>query len=835
MIFKTLLSHYRTHPVQALFLVTGIAIANVLLVGTLLINAQARASYGREAADERSTPIAFIAAANGARHIDEIDYFSLRRQGFDQLAPVMYWFVRSAPEGGPSLELTGIDIFAMPRGGSGSKRTSASGYDATEASSTSGPPGVTEFISPPFQLLGSPSRLSQLGLSEGEVLELPSGQSLPPVAATNSLGLGHRMLIDIGALQAISGQPGLLSGIIVFGDGSRSLEELERVLPAHLELVNDTATADPVELTSSFHLNLAAMGFLAFIVGVFLTFNAISFSYTDRQELIRKLKLCGVSRRQLTAALIAELLLFALIGLTLGYVLGVHLALWLIPGVGQTLAQLYGVYIAYPGYFGNLAGSGVVIPVVMTLLACALCAWFPMRATLVAPAVRNQAADWQMQANRSRDRFLLGAGLVLVTLCFLLALNAQSLDVALACMACLLLGAAMCLPAGIRFMLGFISRRVPPHRAQLQWLIADSRWLLGPVSLALMAMTLALVSNSGLNTMINSFRQATDDWLQQRLVAQLYLNTNRHLGNVQDWLDTHAPGAQFVDRFQRSITVQTPNRKFAELEVTSLPDASAFRDSLVFISSVPEAVELVESGRGVYLSERAAIIDHWAHGDLIGVCPTGPSFQVAGFYRNYGNPHTQGIISESRFRACWPGQPVSGHAITGPESYDWQEIRDRLASDFGLQGRQLVNPEEIRSIGLSVFDRTFSVTHALDMLTLLVAGIGIFCSVSAIHHHRRRQQALLACLGVRASERALLLLTQWGLLGVLCTLVVWPFGAALAWILSHVVTPVAFGWSFPVQLHWQHYPRLLLLACACLMLAGLLPALPGELLKESTA
>ena len=47
MLTHALFSHYRRHPVQALFLLTGIIVANVLLSGTLLINAQARASYER--------------------------------------------------------------------------------------------------------------------------------------------------------------------------------------------------------------------------------------------------------------------------------------------------------------------------------------------------------------------------------------------------------------------------------------------------------------------------------------------------------------------------------------------------------------------------------------------------------------------------------------------------------------------------------------------------------------------------------------------------------------------------------------------------------------------
>jgi putative ABC transport system permease protein len=53
----TLLTHYRQHPVQALFLLTGIIIANVLLAGTLLINAQARSSYSQGEQYLSATPI----------------------------------------------------------------------------------------------------------------------------------------------------------------------------------------------------------------------------------------------------------------------------------------------------------------------------------------------------------------------------------------------------------------------------------------------------------------------------------------------------------------------------------------------------------------------------------------------------------------------------------------------------------------------------------------------------------------------------------------------------------------------------------------------------------
>jgi ABC-type antimicrobial peptide transport system permease subunit len=62
---------------------------------------------------------------------------------------------------------------------------------------------------------------------------------------------------------------------------------------------------------------------------------------------------------------------------------------------------------------------------------------------------------------------------------------------------------------------------------------------------------------------------------------------------------------------------------------------------------------------------------------------------------------------------------------------------------------------------------------------------------------------------------------------------VWPFGTILASYLASVVTPVAFGWSFPLRIEWPHYLVLTALASACLVLAVLLPSL--RLLRTSPA
>jgi putative ABC transport system permease protein len=822
MLLRTLLAHYRRHPVQAVFLLASLVMANVLLVGTQLINAQARASYAEGEQVLRSSPAGQIRSRDASRAIDEKDYIILRRQGFDMLAPMLRRLVRT--QAGEPLELLGIDALAMPR--------SPVGRD----SAMRGERSYAAFSFPPYQLWASQARLAQLGGSEGEIIATAEGRQLPPLLSVPGEELGHRLLIDIGALQDLTGSMGQLSAILVFPAGPERIEALRAALPPALEFVASDQAPDPAQLTRSFHLNLAAMGLMAFVVGVFLTYNALAFSYTDRHELLRKLRLAGVSRAELRRALLLELGLFLAVGSLIGWILGGQLAVLLLPGVGRTLAQLYGVYIAYPDV---LAPGGVWMPLLMTAAAAILCVVYPLRQSLNAPLLERWTAGWRQKAVARRDLALFAGGLLLLFSAWVLARIADSTWVALAGMASLLLGASLCLPAVLRALLGGMARLVPAGRPRMSWLIADSRWLLGPASVALMAMTLALVANSGLNTMIFSFRQATDDWLQQRLAAQLYFRAEQDSGILTAWLAREAPEAALVERFRTYADPMVPSGRTVRVEVVTLQDDARFLGTVGLLEGAADAMSQFSQGEGLLISERAWRLEGWRTGERLALCP-GREVPVLGVYHDYGNPLPQWMVSESLFKACWPQLAPVSLALLGPDGLDWGQLQTRLMAAFDLDEGDLISQAELKNAGMAVFDRTFRVTHALNTLTLLVAGIGIFCAISAIHHHRIVQQALLAALGLSRRERGALLLAQWGLLGVLCMVLVWPFGTLLAGFLARVVTPVAFGWSFALQLEWQHYGVLALLAAACLVLAVFLPSLrllrtsPAAMLREET-
>jgi putative ABC transport system permease protein len=691
------------------------------------------------------------------------------------------------------------------------------------------------FTFPPFQLWAAPARLEQLGSKSGDRIELATGEKLPPLLAASGQQLGHRMLMDIGALQLLTESTGEISSILVFPASTQRMAELHRSLPAHLEFTSSSEAPNAAELTRSFHLNLAAMGLLAFVVGVFLTYNALAFSYTDRRDLIRKLQLAGVMKNELATALMLELTLFLVTGTLIGSWLGAQMAAWLLPGVGRTLAQLYGVYISYPD---GLVPSGIWLPVLMTVVAAVLCVLFPLRETLNAPMLERRQASWQQHIVKRRDRLLALTGLLLLAASVLIGFSANNLWVALAGMASMLLGAALLLPSVLRTLIGGLEKFVPPQKARLSWLLADSRWLLGPASLALMAMTLALVANSGLNTMISSFRNATDDWLNQRLAADLYLLAGEKVAGIEGWLETEMPELTVAKRYGTGITRLNPSDNSVAIGVVSLQGGGRFRDSVKLLRGDRLAAEKFENGEGIYISERAWRIDDWQTGEFISLCEDQVEVPVLGVYRDYGNPRSQWMVNRQLFRSCWPDELAMGLSVYGPEGSDWDQIRLTIADRFDLEENQIIDQNVIKQVGLAVFDRTFAVTRSLNALTLLVAAIGIFCAISAIHHHRVGQQALLSSLGMTRRERGSLLLLQWGMIGLLCMALVWPFGIALAGYLAAVVTPAAFGWSFPLQFEWQHYLVLVALAAGCLMMAVALPSLrllytsPAAMLRE---
>ncbi|HLP70051.1 MAG TPA: ABC transporter permease, partial [Rhizobium sp.] len=164
-------------------------------------------------------------------------------------------------------------------------------------------------------------------------------------------------------------------------------------------------------------------------------------------------------------------------------------------------------------------------------------------------------------------------------------------------------------------------------------------------------------------------------------------------------------------------------------------------------------------------------------------------------------------------------------------------LAEALRTEFGLPPQNVLDQAAIKQRSLQVFERTFAVTAALNVLTLGVAGVAMFASLTTLSGIRLAQIAPVWAMGLTRKRLVLLELLRTMLLSAFTLVAALPTGIALAWVLLSVVNVAAFGWRLPMHLFPLDWLRLALFAGLAALVSVALPlrrlarVTPADLLK----
>ncbi|WP_457970755.1 FtsX-like permease family protein [Pseudomonas sp. R4-84] len=795
---KALLSHWRRHPVQFFSVLTGLWLATSLLTGVQALNSQARDSYARASQLIGGEPQASLSAPGGGTFAQQW-FIDLRRQGWP-VSPVLQARVTLQGHEDQRLQLMGIDPVSLPPG-------SAVAGQAREIAE------VVEFFTGAGHTWIAPQTLQALGLKEGDRPRTVDGQALPPLHVQPDMAPGV-LLMDIGFAQALLQMPDQLSRLVLPSTYTAALPEAFNGL---LQFKRAEDENNLSRLTESFHLNLDALGFLSFVVGLFIVHAAIGLALEQRRGLLRTLRACGVSARVLITSLALELGALALLGGIAGVLSGYWLASLLLPDVAASLRGLYGAEV--PGQL-NLSPwwwlGGIGLGLLGAVLAGAQSLLRAARLPLLALA--NPQAWHQAHARWLRRQ---GGVALLAALVAALALAwGDSLASGFVLMAALLLGAALALPVLLNVVLNGLLRR---SRSVLgQWFLADCRQQLPTLSLALMALLLALAANIGAGSMTSGFRQTFSDWLEQRLTAELYINpqTPAQAAELHDWLNQQPTITAVLPNWQVSMPLQG-----WPTDIYGIIDHSSYRQHWPLLESAgDQAWQQLATADTLMLSEQLARRLKVRIGDRLNLpTPQGPwTPRVVGIYADYGNPKGHVLINAEHLRAHWP-QLAPNRFNLRIEPSAIPPMLAALQDRFNLDDNRIVDQARLKGWSTQVFERTFAATAALNSLTLAVAGVALFISLLTQSQSRLSQLAPLWALGITRRQLMLLNLGQTWLLALLTLLLALPLGIALAWCLDAVINVQAFGWRLPLRIFPMQLAQLLGLAMFATLLASAWP------------
>ncbi|HEV8020817.1 MAG TPA: FtsX-like permease family protein [Candidatus Lustribacter sp.] len=656
------------------------------------------------------------------------------------------------------------------------------------------------------------------------------------------------VFVDIATAQEIFGKVGRLDRIDCIVDPARLAQTaaaVRRVLPPGVRAIEPRVrTGEIARMLRSFQLNLAALSYIALLVGMYLIYNTVAISVVQRRPEIGTLRALGISRGGILRTFLAEGALFGVVGSAFGVALGSVLAAFSVAAVSRTVDTLYvSSHADRVNYDPVLLLKAFLIGVAAAVIA-ALVPAIGAAATPPATTMRAQGYERRLPGLAPRAA-LFGLGLLLLGYACTFAPAVG--DVPLFGYAAGLLfifAGSLFAPLAIAGLSG-LARSVLASRSAAGE-IAAANLGSSPVrnSVAVASLMIAIAMTVAVAILIGSFRTTVVAWANDTLKADLFVRPMA-LGDASSdatfsprVVSTIAalPGVASLDVL-REISIPFAGR-ITNLGATNLGDFTT-RRAVRFIGPVDRAAlaRLLPGSTNVLISEPFATKFSLASGDRFALdTPSGTTtFTVAAVYNDYSSDAGFLLMDLGTFRRLYRDPSISSIAVYARPGADLIALRDRIERSVLPLRIDTQTTLELRTLVIKIFDRTFAITYALYVISITIAVLGVVSTLFALVLERRREIGLLRYLGLRTRDVRRMVYFEAGFIGLLGGIFGVAIGVLLALLLIFVINRQAFGWLIELHMPYDFLVEAIVLVVLAALAAGVYPAGVAARIRTSEA
>ena len=804
------LSHYRRHPGQLAGLLLILVCAAMLWSGVRSLTGSAENAVANSRA--ALEPLLRVERADG-RALAVEDFARLRRAG---LCASPRLEVRFADRETP--DVVGLDPFSAAC----LRQYSAAQEEGDGAGARALATLIADFDQP--VLLGSAADLARwrlLALPGAENIQfeeidgLPQGQLISDISVAADLASAGRSTLAI-----------LLPA-----------NELERVpLPEGYRSQVEDYGVEPDPLVDAFLLSLNALGALTLLVAALLVRSVYRFAMEQRRRSLEILVRLGVEPGRLRLALIAEVLLVAAIGGSLGLWLGERLASAMAGGFQGTLSGLFSV--------DSLTQTSLTLEtwLGMLLILVLIVGWACLDLMTLNREEENLGdfgAGIKMASGRIVSRpWRTLAALSLVAVSVLVLLLADALWLIFAATMVCLIGVGILLPEFLNSLLARAERRC--RQPLLEWSCSEMRALCRLLGLPLTALAFAIATAIGVQAMVTGFESTFARWLDQRLQGDLYLDPGQPIA-TSAWREQlqQLPGVTAVLPMVRARAVLEKPAANASTEesavelpvdVLGVDPASPLLQDWPFLSAVANPwAEL--PARGVLINEQLARRESLHVGDRLQfrLGARAEAREVIGIYADYGRPEGEMMLPVALVPDALPNRYST--FVLGMEDVQAVSWQDWPQKHAWMNDSRLVDQQGLKQAANAAFARTFQMTRMLNGLTLALAGTALALMGLVIFRLRQASYTLLHVYGVQRARLRRRVIAHSMLVTGLLALLATPLGIFLSWVLVARVNPAAFGWALPLHLYPGFWLQVWLV---CLLIGAVVGLLVGNPVRLET-
>lgn len=837
----------RKHPASALASIIAVACGVAVFVAIHLAGAAARGSFvdaveavaGRATheitrpgrlPEERFAEIAILRGVRAAQPVVE-GRVGVLAIGGDAIGETSSGATSAVA---PPLRILGIDPFQSTPflGREGEERV------VRESEST-------RFVTEPNTVVLPRLWADDAGVGEGDRLVVAAGGrrvalTVLAVYELDALREASRdtAIVDIATAQELLGRIGTLDRIELIVEKGREAEVADALAPGERLERPAQRGARVARMMDAFRLNVVALGGLALVVGSLLVYTAAQFAVVRRSRLLGQLRCIGVSRRGVFGIVIAETALLGGLGGIAGLFGGVALAHGIVGTIGRTVSDLYGFVRAEirplePGF----AVAVVAVAAIVALLSGV----FPAIDAATTSPLRAGASGRASRRFRLATPRLVVAGFVSAAAGLaMLAIPTQSFWPGFGASLAFLVAGASWLPVVMGAALPLVSRAAERAGAMSLALAAGalSRSLHRAAGSA-SALAVALAMTLAVVIMVGSFEREVRRWIASVLRADLYVSeetAGRSIATTsipEEALELMAalPDAVGIDT-RRSVEIVVDGRTIWLLGF-SWADPAAEIAAQEILDADGDVVQGFVNG-GLLVSEPLSQKFGIGAGDTLPVATHRGvrDYPVVAVYRDYSRDTGVAFLTGDAFLEAFGDPGVETAAIHLAPNADIgaaaKQLRDEFAGRFPLRVRSY---GQLRDEVFVIFDRTFAVTYALQVIATVMALIGLSVSLVGLFLERAREIATLRAVGASSRVVARLFALESLVLAAFPIVLCVPLGAVLAWIIVDVINLRSFGWS--LRLAWPIAPIAATLALA-LGAALLATAVPWILMRRQS-
>jgi putative ABC transport system permease protein len=831
--------------------VFGIALGIAVIVAIRMTNASSVRGFAaaiETVSGKTSLEVVGVGAGTGFDETKLADLGWLRRYG--EMSPVVEGdaLVRTAGGADESVRVLGIDIL---------RDRSLRDYSLLRFSADGRQPSASEFLTllvDADAIVLTEKLAARHGLEVGSTFELTAGDRAGRFVVRGLLADegparvvdGNFALMDIAAAQLAFDRVGRVDRLDVRLGEAVSIEaaeaEIASALPEGLGVQRPGRRGRQVEkMLEAFQFNLAALSYIALLVGLFLIYNTVSTSVITRREEIGTLRALGVTRRRVLGLFLAEALALAAVGCGLGVLLGRALAFGAVKITSTTVNALYIATAAEPpplGWEHVLLAFGLGLP--LAALAAAAPA---LEASRVSPTAAMRGAD-RLESRYRLDRRFLVVPVLLFGLAWALAQvpPVNGLPVwGYASAAAIVFGAAFLVPA-VLYLAARLGRGAASGvlRIEGKLAVANLSAAISRISISVAALAVSLAMMVAIAVMIGSFRETVVYWVGQTLRADLYLRPATRANvtvdatispEVERAVGAHPAVAAF-ERFRNFDVPYGEGREGRESLVTvGAGDFRVLAEHGNFVFKEPSGGRELLRGAidrdAVIVTESFAIKRGGAVGDTIELpTPRGrAAFRIVGVYYDYSTDRGMAVMDWATFEKYYGEQRPTSMSIFLKEGADAEAARREILAELGEQYRVFVYTNAaLRGEVLRIFDSTFSITYALEAIAIFVAILGVASTLLTLILERRRELALLRLVGADKRQVRKMIVIEAALIGGVSQSVGLGVGVLLSLVLIYVINVQSFGWTIQFHVPWAFLGQSSLLIVLATALSGLYPA-----------